>query len=96
MQDSFNQVPIRIHSLAHLKLLHGLVTDTHLQSRVASAPHKLQVTLGNGRTLLDQDVVEFASGASPLPEGLYCRHVYLGDPGTKEMRPCDTPELCVH
>lgn len=52
IQDSFDQVPMVVE---HLKLLHELIVKTHLQPRLAHTPHKLQVRLSNGTTLLDSN-----------------------------------------
>ena len=67
VQDSFNQVPVPLCALAHLQLLHRLVTQTHLNRRVTHVPSKVQVTLSNDQIMLDQDVVAYATGALPLP-----------------------------
>lgn len=48
VQDSFNQTPIAIASLAHLQVVYKMIAPT---------PYKLQVTLGNGQTMTDQEVV---------------------------------------
>ena len=60
VQDSFNRTgtPVKVGSVAHLKLLCDLV---------ANVPYKLQVALGNGQTLLDQDIFACATGARPFP-----------------------------
>lgn len=76
LQDSFDQVPMKIKSVKHLKLLQELVGNTHLQPRLAYTPHKLQVKLSNGCMLLDQDVVNYATEGVPLPEA-YTAGMYV-------------------
>ena len=58
VQDSFNQVPIAIATLAHLQVAYKMVAPT---------PYRLQVSLGNGQTMLDQEVSACATGLRALP-----------------------------
>ena len=58
VQDSFNQVPIALASSVHLRVAYQMVAPT---------PYRLQVSLGNGQTMVDQEVIACATGLRALP-----------------------------
>ena len=66
VQDSFNQVPIALASSVHLQVAYEMVAPT---------PYRLQVSLGNGQAMLDQEVTACATGlrAFQLQLSLACQ-----------------------
>ena len=58
VQDSFNQAPLALTSSVHLQVAYDMVAPTS---------YRLQVSLGNGQVMPDQEVAACATGLRPLP-----------------------------